>query len=58
MDMLQTISDLVAAPGVTGAEQAVGEVVKRYFSAYTQDIWQDKYETYMGVSGRSAGRKS
>ena len=42
MDILRAISELVAAPGVTGAEQAIGEVVKQYFSAYTQDVWQDK----------------
>lgn len=52
MDMLQTISELIAAPGVTGAEQAVGEVIKRYFSAYTQDVWQDQYGNIYGRIGQ------
>ena len=52
MDILRAISELVAAPGVTGAEQAIGEVVKQYFSAYTQDVWQDKYGNVYGRIGQ------
>jgi len=55
MNMLQAITDLITTPGVTGAEHAVGEVVKQYFSAYTQDIWQDKFGNVYGRIGEAQG---
>lgn len=41
MDMFQIITELTAAPGVSGNEEAVCEVVKKWFRTYTDDVWSD-----------------
>ncbi len=51
MDMFQALSELTAAPGVSGNERAVADVVSRYFSAYTQDVRRDKLGNVFAVVG-------
>lgn len=58
MDILRAISELVAAPGVTGAEQAIGEVVKQYFPHIHRMSGRINTGMYMGVSGRKIDPKS
>ena len=41
MDVFEALSALTTAPGVTGNEVAVSEVVKGYYKAYTDDIFID-----------------
>ena len=51
MDMLDAISCLTAKPGVTGAEQEIGQLVEQYFLTYTKDVWKDQYGNVYGRIG-------
>lgn len=41
MDVFEVLSALTTLPGVTGNEVAVSEAVKRYYKAYTDDVFID-----------------
>ena len=41
MDVFEALSAMITAPGVTGNEAAVSEVVKGYFRTYTDDVFTD-----------------
>lgn len=51
MDMFEALSALTAAPGVTGNERGVADVVSRYFSAYTEDVRRDRLGNVFAVVG-------
>lgn len=41
MDMFQIITELTTTPGVSGNEDAVCDVIKKWFRTYTDDVWSD-----------------
>lgn len=41
MDMFQIITELTTTPGVSGNEDQVAEVIKKWFRNWTDDVWSD-----------------
>lgn len=42
MNLVEVLNELIAAPGVSGNESGVADIVERRFREYTDDVWRDR----------------
>ncbi len=42
MNLVEVLNELITAPGVSGNEGGVADIVEGYFRKYTDDVWRDK----------------